>query len=1475
MIALSTPFARERVEFTVDEGATLQSVIDEATRRIRPSAGEPAVAPPSAWRVIRNGDPVDDALLASATVQHGDVLVLVPAPGATLLLIGKIIFYIALVASAALSILSAFGVFAPKVDKADGQEQAIAPTVEGTRNEARFNDVVPRVFGRHRIYPDLAAQPYVKSVGDTQYLNMLFCCGYGPLAISDMRIGETPLASFDDVQFEVRESFNPNSTSMSVYPDDVAPLSVGVDMKADAISTVQEATRTTALDTDFAVVELIFPQGLLRVSDSGKNRSFTVGIDVEFRLFGSTGAWTTVFSKDVADAQMRTKMIGVRLDFPARGQYDVRVRRREREGANNFPPANGGSGDDVAALISDLSWSTLASHTARTPVTLAGTCLIAIRVKATDQLNGIIDRFNCIAESKFPVWDGAAWSAPQVTRNPAWAYADVLRGPANKRAVSDSRLDLPTLKAWADRCTAAGTTFDYYLTEQSTALDMLQMIARSADASFHQRDSLFSVIEDRVRTSPVQVFTPRNSWGFQGQRGFLARPPHALRVRFVDESSGFQEDVRIVYDDGYDASTATLYEGWEIPGVTDRDRVWQAGRREIARRRLRPELYQLNVDFEHLVAERGDLVLVAHDVPAWGDAWHRLRGVTPDASGVSIAAVRLDGPVTLDPALNYAVRIRTRDGAALLASLAHAQLPGPGAAEYETRDITFTVPLGASTGGYLAAVGDIAIVGLLGTETVPLLIEAVEPRDDLSARLTLVDYAPAIFDADTGPIPAFSANISSPLAPLHRKPPAPTIVSVRASVASRTDGGAPVFTILAAVKAGSGAVSTRAYLAQIRVPALSEAGSQSEWIGFGETPASQGYVEIGPITGLTEGVASYDFRVRAVSVSGEVSDWVTASSQSLFGAVPAPTHLRAAEAASVGPSGARLALRLSWDIAGGGTPPVGFVVRWRVSGGAWTMATVYGTRSYDVLDARRGVYEFEVRSVGTVGEGAEATLTYDYVPDVTGGLLPVTGLSLDGLGHGTSFTGREAKLIWRRTSSYAAPELGADPAGNPALDPFFGGFEVRIVDPATGEVVRSEVVQTETYTYTAEKNLEDSPLNAATGRRIPRRSFRVEVRVLDQIGHVSVPSSLVVSNAAPPAPSSVSVATGSGTVFVTATGSDDPDRSGFIVWASDASGFAVGDATEVARGAESTIVFAWPAGTTCYLRVAAFDAFGDTSLNVSAEYSVAVGSNRAGKTVFGTFTVFSSLPTEITVFPSPVWSDGAWNGYEVEIVSGAGMGQARRILATVSGDTVRVDPLLVTLPQTGDVVQIVRVDIEDGAVNELKILDGTITRAKIGLAAIGAAQIEDAVIHTAKIVDAAIKTAKIDDLQVGTSKIAYNAATVSASGSGTATYNGSRKNVCSAGYFREDASAPVIVIFQWFLSAAMNGLRMAIYVEDNFGERLVSLTPAGLTPDTQGTVMMAVSIPGAGNIVFRGAANSGGTGSTTVTGTILVLETKR
>jgi hypothetical protein len=80
----------------------------------------------------------------------------------------------------------------------------------------------------------------------------------------------------------------------------------------------------------------------------------------------------------INSTKRKTLRCGIRWKVPT-GQYDVRVTR----GNSSFPGATTGG------EIGDAIWSVLRSFNPQNPSS-TGTTKLAVRIKATDQLNGVV-----------------------------------------------------------------------------------------------------------------------------------------------------------------------------------------------------------------------------------------------------------------------------------------------------------------------------------------------------------------------------------------------------------------------------------------------------------------------------------------------------------------------------------------------------------------------------------------------------------------------------------------------------------------------------------------------------------------------------------------------------------------------------------------------------------------------------------------------------------------------------------------------------------------------------------------------------------------------------------------------------------------------------------------------------------------------------------------------------------------------------
>ena len=94
------------------------------------------------------------------------------------------------------------------------------------------------------------------------------------------------------------------------------------------------------------------------------------------------------------------------------GQYDVRVRR-----TTNWSTTD--SRVTASALYASLKGfeANEADFSGRNPY--------AMRIKATGQINGRVDRLSAIVNQKVPTWNGTVWIDNEETSNPAWIYYKV------------------------------------------------------------------------------------------------------------------------------------------------------------------------------------------------------------------------------------------------------------------------------------------------------------------------------------------------------------------------------------------------------------------------------------------------------------------------------------------------------------------------------------------------------------------------------------------------------------------------------------------------------------------------------------------------------------------------------------------------------------------------------------------------------------------------------------------------------------------------------------------------------------------------------------------------------------------------------------------------------------------------------------------------------------------------------------------
>ena len=730
------------------------------------------------------------------------------------------------------------------------------------RNDENPWGAVPVNLGRNRVYPPLGAKSYTEIVGGDEYLRMLLIWGYGPQRIEDLKIGDTLFSSYDNVEIETREGWS-DDADITLFPSQVYQTAVAVELTADGGRVV----RTAEPNVDELSVDIIFPQGLVEYTDDGTRLRYTVDVTIQYREVGA-GGWTDIETETFGGYNIVEGTGGLfgnlytlvvrSIDMTASAVRRGRTWRVDRTKEYEIGLTRITADTDDPQIVDSVYWANIRGILDEHPVDFPfPVAMTAIRIKATDQLQGVVDTINGIVSSYAPVWDsvdevwGTVEADYEVTNNQAALIRHVLTGNANARTRTPTQIDDDTLGEFFEFCETNGYAFNMYRDYTVGVFETCQDIAATARASVTFKDGLWSVTADTGDQTLVQHITPRNSWGFSAEKVLFNRP-HAFRIKFVNEDNGYAWDERIVYDDGYNSSNATLFESIEFRGMTNPDLIWKFGRFHIAQARLRPEVYSLYMDFEHLVCRRGDKVRISHDVPLWGAGWGRVKSLTTD--GGNITHITLDESVTMETGKTYACRFRLAGGSTLVISI----VLDVG----ETATLELQTPVAITSG---PEVQDLAMFGEAESETVELLVHSITRAGDYTAQISLVDVSSAIYDADTGEIPAFDPQTTAPVDITKFAPDPPTIDDTASGTdVSNTSGGGSVSTLIVYLSAPSNEVRIRGYRVRYRIT------GESEWQYTAEM--SNLTITISPVS---EGV-EYEIQAQSISVFGVHGAWTIA-----------------------------------------------------------------------------------------------------------------------------------------------------------------------------------------------------------------------------------------------------------------------------------------------------------------------------------------------------------------------------------------------------------------------------------------------------------------------------------------------------------------------------------------------------------------------------------------------------------------------
>lgn len=740
-------------------------------------------------------------------------------------------------------------------ESADKNKEKPGYSISGWENRANPDGPVPSLAGQMRYAP----QPIVRwteIVGDDQYVRAWFNFGYGRVEITDLKIGDTPFAKFDEIEWELREGLDTDAPfsliTQQIYEDaNIArvlerPLPRGDDGEVVAGAAEEKPVSVYTASGGFRHgFVLSCPQGMTKISAKGHPLWRSVTVAVRRRLNG-LGAWEAL--DDVTVTARKTSAIfrQVFFDVPTVGRWEYEFTRMTDESA-------------AESIRDQVVLSAIQTFRHEYPVNfgkpLAG---LQMRIRATHQLNGTLRSVNGIARRWLKDWDSVSGTwIERFSNNPASIFRNALQGPEASKPFADAQVDLIALQHWHEVCALKGWTYNRVHDFEASWFDTLRQIAAAGMASPHMDGKKWTVIIDEPQSLVTAHLNPLNSRGSRWETPYLELPD-AVRVRFQDETNDWQPAERLIPWIGHEGEIG-LTEEWSFPGKTNPSEIWLLAMRRMMEVDKRRKTYTLIQDGDIRTAVRGDLVMAI--IERLDDSQRAARVVS-----VSGNLVVLNDAVTMAEGVTYGLRLRSfgddNDGMGVSVLRPIVQRPGEASAV-----------LLAGTGA-LPSVSDIVHVGPLTADSKALRVKKIERGEKGAQLLTLTEAAPEI-DADVALLtpPSWTPAVGTDIGGSGAVPAVPEVVSLTSGVS--TGGAANSITLILKPGAGSAAL-VGSYDIYHRLT-----GAPS-WTGPVTITAAAAGKEI---TSYAVG-NSVELQARAVSVDG-VAGALTATKTIVVGAVDA------------------------------------------------------------------------------------------------------------------------------------------------------------------------------------------------------------------------------------------------------------------------------------------------------------------------------------------------------------------------------------------------------------------------------------------------------------------------------------------------------------------------------------------------------------------------------------------------------------
>jgi hypothetical protein len=668
------------------------------------------------------------------------------------------------------------------------------------------NQPQPVTFGKVKTAGQIVSS-YVDYSGSKQYMNILIEAGEGPCdyigngensnctGISNIKINGNSISNYSGVTIYKRAGLN-NQSIIPNFDDIITQKSLNYCLNTDGPG--NWFTDTASVAGDGLRVVFYWPTGLRQNDKDGDRDPLLERFQVQYKLTSSS-EWTTWNEFEIERNTGTAFWQTYRLDNLTTGTYNVRC-KCTFVGYKTLQTTTDSNGNQTTAMVyvNDFSksrdqyllyWSSLDS-VVYDNFQRPNKILLGLKALATDQLNGNFTVTFELSRSNVWVWnpDDEEYQL-KPANNPAWAAYWTLHRVYHLqdihtnewqyvvRGVPAERILYQEFSNWADFCTERGLEINIIFDIKQKVEDALKIISEMGRGSILNRASHYGCVFDAPAEKdldgniiPDQVFNMSNIIldSFSEQFVDKSERSTAIEVTYRDRDNDYESTTRLVPADGLDESES-LENITQITwnGCTSWAQAWKE-----AKYRLRLNHYLVNTgawqaDVNAIVSSLGQVVMLSHDVPAWGISGRvvdaTLNTITLDQSILT----DIQGDPFYDPEKTYQILITYLDDSTVYKTV-------------DSVDETGTIITLTTNFEVIPESGDMFNFGELQKHSKPFKLASIQRSGEMQYTLSGMEYIDELYTEATD-VPEIEYSYLDPIFDV-------TVLTVKEETFKQKDG---------------------------------------------------------------------------------------------------------------------------------------------------------------------------------------------------------------------------------------------------------------------------------------------------------------------------------------------------------------------------------------------------------------------------------------------------------------------------------------------------------------------------------------------------------------------------------------------------------------------------------------------------------------------------------------------------------------